>query len=108
MQTRTWMMVGVLTAAAVAAAVWMGAGGEDAPQDTAVPTATAPLRLAIERLGMLILVGAAIVAAEPRLTLAFEDAGDPRPQRFALTGEIMGKALGLVISWSGGARHLLN
>jgi hypothetical protein len=64
-------------------------------------------RLVIERLGMLMLVGAAIVAAEPRLTLAFEDATDPRPHRFALTGEIMGKALGLVISWSGGARQLL-
>ena len=56
-------------------------------------------RMVIERLGMLMLVVAAIVAAEPRLHLAFEDSGDPRPQRFALTGEIMGKALGLVISW---------
>jgi hypothetical protein len=42
-----------------------------------------------------------------RLTLAFEQVGDPRPQRFALTGEVMGKALGLVISWSGGGRQLL-
>ncbi len=65
-------------------------------------------RMVMERLGVLMLVVAAIVAAEPRLTLAFEDAGDPRPQRFALTGEIMGKAMGLVISWSGGARQLLN
>jgi hypothetical protein len=41
-----------------------------------------------------------LIAAEPRLTLAFEQVGDPRPKRFALTGEVMGKALGLVISWS--------
>ena len=38
---------------------------------------------------------------------AFEQVGDPRPKRFALTGEVMGKALGLVISWSGGGRQLL-
>lgn len=61
-----------------------------------------------ERLGLLLLVAAAVVAAEPQLTLALEQAGDPRPQRFALTGQIMGKALGLVISWSGGGRQLLN
>lgn len=59
------------------------------------------------RIGLLALVGMAVVAAEPRLTLAFEDSGDPRPQRFALTGEVMGKVLGLVISWSGGARQLI-
>jgi hypothetical protein len=56
---------------------------------------------------LVILAVMALVAAEPRLTLAFEQAGDPRPQRFALTGEVMGKALGLVISWSGGGRQLL-
>lgn len=59
------------------------------------------------RIGLLALVIMAIVAAEPRLSLAFEDSGDPRPQRFALTGEVMGKVLGLVISWSGGARQLI-
>ncbi|MBU6164625.1 MAG: hypothetical protein KGQ52_00680 [Alphaproteobacteria bacterium] len=60
-----------------------------------------------ERLNLLLLVAAAVVAAEPRLTLALEQVGDPHPQRFALTGQIMGKALGLVISWSGGGRQLL-
>jgi hypothetical protein len=45
------------------------------------------------------LMVAALIAAEPCLTLAFEQVGDPRPKRFALTGEVMGKALGLVISW---------
>lgn len=52
------------------------------------------------RLGMVLLVMAAIVAAQPRLHLALEDRSDPRPSQFALTGEIMGQALGLVISWS--------
>ena len=59
------------------------------------------------RIGVLLLVVAALIAAEPRLTLAFEHQGDPRPQRFALTGEVMGKMLALVISWSGGARQLI-
>lgn len=59
------------------------------------------------RIGLLALVVMAVVAAEPRLTLAFERDGDPRPHRFALTGEVMGKVLGLVISWSGGARRLI-
>lgn len=59
------------------------------------------------RIGLLALVVMAVIAAEPRLTLAFEQHGDPRPQRFALTGEVMGKVLGLVISWSGGARQLI-
>jgi hypothetical protein len=59
------------------------------------------------RIGLLALVIMAIVAAEPRLNLAFESSSDPRPQRFALTGEVMGKALGLVISWSGGARRIV-
>ena len=52
------------------------------------------------RIGLMALMVAALIAAEPRLTLAFEQVGDPRPKRFALTGEVMGKALGLVISWS--------
>lgn len=59
------------------------------------------------RIGLLALVVMAVVAAEPRLTLAFERHGDPRPYRFALSGEVMGKMLGLVISWSGGARQLI-
>ena len=48
----------------------------------------------------LMLAAAALLVAEPRLNLAFEDAGDPRPRRMALTAEVMGKALGVVISWS--------
>lgn len=64
-------------------------------------------RALASRIGLVILAVMALVAAEPRLTLAFEQADDPRPQRFALTGEVMGKALGLVISWSGGGRQLL-
>jgi hypothetical protein len=65
------------------------------------------IRQLASRIGLLALVVMAIVAAEPRLNLAFEDSGDPRPHRFALTGEVMGKVLGLVISWSGGARQLI-
>jgi hypothetical protein len=61
-------------------------------------------RALASRIGLVILAVMALVAAEPRLTLAFEQVGDPRPKRFALTGEVMGKALGLVISWSGGGR----
>jgi hypothetical protein len=68
----------------------------------------AMIRQLASRIGLLALVVMAIVSAEPRLTLAFEDNGDPRPQRFALTGEVMGKVLGLVISWSGGARQLIH
>jgi hypothetical protein len=64
-------------------------------------------RALASRIGLIILAVMALVAAEPRLTLTFEQAGDPRPRRFALTGEVMGKALGLVISWSGGGRQLL-
>jgi hypothetical protein len=64
-------------------------------------------RTLASRIGLVVLAVMALVAAEPRLTLAFEQVGDPRPQRFALTGEVMGKALGLVISWSGGGRQLL-
>jgi hypothetical protein len=52
------------------------------------------------RIGLMALMAAALIAAEPRLTPAFEQVGDSRPKRFALTGEVMGKALGLVISWS--------
>ncbi len=59
------------------------------------------------RIGLMALMVAALIAAEPRLTLAFEQVGDSRPKRFTLTGEVMGKALGLVISWSGGGRQLL-
>lgn len=58
------------------------------------------------RLGVLALMVMALVAAEPRLTLALEQPGDPRPQRFALTGEVMGKVLGLVISWSSSSPRL--
>jgi hypothetical protein len=64
-------------------------------------------RTLASRIGLIILTVMALIAVEPRLTLAFEQAGDPRPKRFALTGEVMGKALGLVISWSGGGRQLL-
>jgi hypothetical protein len=60
------------------------------------------------QLGMALLVIAAIVAAQPRLHLALEDQGDPRPRQFALSGEIMGQALGLVISWSTGDRRQLH
>jgi hypothetical protein len=64
-------------------------------------------RTLASRIGLVILTVMALVAAEPRLTLAFEQTGDPRPMRFALTGEVMGKALGLVISWSVGGRQRL-
>jgi hypothetical protein len=57
-------------------------------------------RTLASRIGLVVLAVMALGAAEPRLTLAFEQVGDPRPQRFALTGEVMGKALGLVISGS--------
>jgi hypothetical protein len=43
---------------------------------------------------------AALVAAQPRLHLAFEDRGDPRPRQMAFTGEVVGLVLGVVISWS--------
>lgn len=58
------------------------------------------------RVGMLLLLLAGIVAVEPQLHLKFEDRGDPRPRQFALSGEIMGQALGLVISWSKSSRLL--
>ena len=43
---------------------------------------------------------AVLVAAEPQLHLAFEDRGDPRPRQMAVSAEIAGKALALVISWT--------
>jgi hypothetical protein len=45
-------------------------------------------------------LAAAFVAAEPQMHLAFEDRGDPRPHQLAMTAEIAGKALALVISWT--------
>jgi hypothetical protein len=50
---------------------------------------------------------ATLVAAEPQLHLAFEDRGDPRPRQMAVSAEIAGKVLAVVISWtsrSGGFR----
>jgi hypothetical protein len=50
---------------------------------------------------------AALVATEPQLHLAFEDRGDPRPRQMAVSAEIAGKVLALVVSWtsrSGGFR----
>lgn len=43
---------------------------------------------------------AGLVAAEPKLHLAFEDRGDPRPHQMAMTAEIAGKVLALVVSWT--------
>ncbi|KPF75824.1 hypothetical protein IP88_06940 [alpha proteobacterium AAP81b] len=52
-------------------------------------------------LGFLVVATAfTLFAASPRLTLAFEDAGDPAPHRFAMTAEVAGRCAGLVISWS--------
>lgn len=52
-------------------------------------------------LGLMLLVAPlALAVASPRLTLAFEDAADPNPRRFAMTAEIAGRCAGLVISWS--------
>jgi hypothetical protein len=65
------------------------------------------MRAQMVRLGLLAAALAIFVAAEPRLTLALEDPDDQRPHRFALTGEVMGRAMGVVISWSGGGRQLL-
>jgi hypothetical protein len=42
----------------------------------------------------------ALVATEPQLHLAFEDRGDPRPRQMAVSAEIAGKVLALVISWT--------
>jgi hypothetical protein len=51
--------------------------------------------------GVSILAAAAVlVAAEPQLHLAFEDRGDPRPHQVAMTAEVAGKALALVVSWT--------
>jgi hypothetical protein len=59
------------------------------------------------RLAVFGLAALAILAAQPRLTIAMERVGDLNPRRFALTGEVMGRALGLVISWSGSGRQLI-
>jgi hypothetical protein len=59
------------------------------------------------RLAILGLVVAAVLAAQPRLSIALERAGDLQPRRLALSGEVMGRALGLVISWSGSGRQLI-
>ena len=58
-------------------------------------------------IGMAVLIAGAMVAAQPQLHLAFEDRDDPRPRQFALSGQIMGMALGLVVSWSVETRQLL-
>jgi pantoate kinase len=50
---------------------------------------------------------ATLVAAEPQLHLAFEDRGDPRPRQMAVSAEIAGKVLAVIVSWtsrSGGFR----
>lgn len=65
------------------------------------------MRAQVTQLGLLVVAMAMIVVAEPRITLALEDPGDRRPHRLALTGEVMGRVMGLVISWSGGGRQLL-
>lgn len=59
------------------------------------------------RLALIGMAALAIVAAQPRLVIALEQVGDLNPRRFALTGEIMGMAMGLVISWSGSGRQLI-
>lgn len=64
-------------------------------------------RQTASRIGLAALMLAAIIAAEPRLHIALERAGDVAPRRFAMTGEVMGQVLGLVISWSGGSRQLI-
>ncbi len=43
---------------------------------------------------------ALLFSVGPRLTLAFEDANDPSPRRFAMTAQIAGQCAGLIISWS--------
>jgi hypothetical protein len=50
------------------------------------------------RLAMVRLVMAALLAAQPRLKIALERADDLLPRRFALSGDVMGRGLGLVIS----------
>ena len=45
-----------------------------------------------------------LLAAGPRLQLAFEDRGDPRPRQFAVSADVAGRGLALVISWSKRAR----
>jgi hypothetical protein len=56
------------------------------------------LRLAV------LVVAAAILSTSPRLSLAFEDADDPAPRRFAMTAQVAGQCAGLIISWSVRAR----
>lgn len=58
------------------------------------------------RIGLLALLVGGLLYAEPRLTLAFERRGDPNPYQFALTGEVMGQVMGLVIRWSSD-RHII-
>ncbi len=41
-----------------------------------------------------------VLAGGPRLHLAFEDRGDPRPGQFALSADVAGLGMALVISWS--------
>jgi hypothetical protein len=58
---------------------------------------------AMKRLGYglsAIAAAVALLAAEPRLNLAFEDRGDPRPQQFEVSAQIAGKVLALAISWT--------
>ncbi|WP_164156979.1 hypothetical protein [Sandarakinorhabdus rubra] len=62
----------------------------------------------VSRLAVLGLILVAVLVAQPRLTIALEHAQDVSPRGFAMTGEVMGRTLGLMISWSGGARQLLH
>jgi hypothetical protein len=59
------------------------------------------------RLALLGLALLAVVMAEPHLTVAMEREDDRNPQRLALTGEVLGRSLGVVISWSGGDNRQL-
>lgn len=59
------------------------------------------------RLALVALALLAVIMAEPRLHIALENIGDATPRRVALDGEILGQTLGLVISWSAGARQLI-
>jgi hypothetical protein len=45
-------------------------------------------------------MSATVVAAGPKLHLAFEDRGDPRPRQVAISAEIAGRVLALAISWT--------
>ena len=59
------------------------------------------------RLTVLGLVAAGLLTAEPRLVIALERAGDAEVRRLVLGGEVLGRALGLVISWSGTGRPVM-